>query len=58
MRQSVFVGVVNAFTSLVVAIVVYSVLGFQATQERADLQEVGGTGVGGKGWTSKRWVGQ
>ena len=41
-RQSVFVGVVNAFTSLVVAIVVYSVLGFQATQEGADFQEVVG----------------
>ena len=48
-RQSVFVGVVNAFTSLVVAIVVYSVLGFQATQEGADLQEVGGAVVGGEG---------
>ena len=41
MRLSVFVNVVNAFTSLVVAIVVYSVLGFQTTQEGADLQEVG-----------------
>lgn len=56
-RQSVFVGVVNAFTSLVVAIVVYSVLGFQATQEGADLQEVGGAGVGGEGQISRRWVG-
>ena len=33
-----------------VAIVVYSVLGFQATQEGADLQEVGGQGrEGGRG---------
>ena len=39
-RQSALICIVNSITSLVVAVVVYSVLGFQATQEGADLQQV------------------
>ena len=39
-RQSILVSFFNAFASIVVAIVVYSVLGFQATQEGADLKTV------------------
>ena len=39
-RQSILVSLINAFTSIVVAVVVYSVLGFQATQEGSDLKRV------------------